>query len=224
MFATMLDGWDVQQRSRFLAEATILGRRRFVERFARWTNEYPWRWRPQDVEEWTAAARSERNAGFATVRGQHVILSLFCSYICDPRYGWAQRCDELFGAHPVQVCHDWNTVTHRADFEGCPGNRPLSRRELQALFDHADDRVEMLRRRGRKGSLAAFRDATILKVAYAWGLRRREVAMLDIADWGRNPKATEFRSFRGAVGALGQVFWRRAATSAQCPHGLSVGR
>ena len=51
VFAAMLDGWALQQRSRFLAESTITGRRQLVERFHRWSNEYPWRWRPQDVEE-----------------------------------------------------------------------------------------------------------------------------------------------------------------------------
>ena len=34
-----------------------------------------------------------------------------------------------------------------------------------------------------KGWLSAFRDATLFKVAYAWGLRRREAAMLDVAKW-----------------------------------------
>jgi integrase/recombinase XerC len=43
-----------------------------------------------------------------------------------------------------------------------------------------------LRRRG------AYRDATLFKVAYGWGLRRTETARLDLADWGRNPAAPEF--------------------------------
>ncbi len=48
----------------------------------------------------------------------------------------------------------------------------------------------------RKGWLAAFRDATLFKVIYGWGLRRRETAMLDVADFAPNPAAPE-------LGALG---------------------
>jgi integrase/recombinase XerC len=191
----MLDGWALQQQSRYLASSTITGRRQLVGRFARWTNEYPWRWRPQDMEEWTSTAISERHLAHSTVRQVQVTLSLFMDYVCDSRYGWVSECESRFGTHPSQICHEWNTVAHLTDYEGRPGNRPLTRAELQALFDHADGRVEAVRRRGRKGWLAAFRDATMLKVAYGWGLRRRELAMLETVDWGRNPKAAEFDGF-----------------------------
>lgn len=207
VFAAMLDGWAVQQQSRYLAASTIAGRRLMVERFARWTNEYPWRWGPTDVEEWTAAAISERRVAHSTVRGEHVTLSLFSDYVCDRRYGWVDECEARFGTFPVQICHEWNTVTHRSEFEGRPGNRPLTRVELQALFDHADERVELVRRRGRKGWLAAFRDATLLKVAYGWGLRRGELVMLETVDWGRNPKAPEF----GNAGVLSVRFGKAKA-------------
>lgn len=207
VFAAMLDGWEAQQRSRYLAASTITTRRRFLERFHRWTNEYPWRWGPADVEEWTSAAISERRAAHSTVRGEQISLSLFMDYICDRRYGWAAQCDDRFGVFPVQICHEWNTVTHRSEFEGRPGNRPLTRSELQGLFDHADERVGTVRRRGRKGWLAAFRDATLLKVCYGWGLRRRELTMLETFDWGRNPKAPEF----GDRGVLSVRFGKASA-------------
>ena len=42
---------------------------------------------------------------------------------------------------------------------------------------------------------AAFRDAVLFKAIYAWGLRRREAAMLDITDWGPNAKAPQFWRF-----------------------------
>ena len=45
---------------------------------------------------------------------------------------------------------------------------------MQALFDAADGRVEEISSRGRKGALAAQRDAALLKTVYAFGLRRRE--------------------------------------------------
>jgi site-specific recombinase XerD len=45
----------------------------------------------------------------------------------------------------------------------------------------------------------------VLRVAYAWGLRRREVSRLEVHDWGRNPRAAEF----GELGAL-SVRWAKA--------------
>lgn len=35
----------------------------------------------------------------------------------------------------------------------------------------------------------------LFKVAYAYGLRRREVRMLDLADFGRNPHGPEFGDY-----------------------------
>ena len=73
---------------------------------------------------------------------------------------------------------------------------------LRTIARHEFDAA---RRRGRKGWLPAFRDATLFKVAYGWGLRRREVARLELCDWTRNPKAAEF----GGHGAL-SVRWAKA--------------
>ena len=78
---------------------------------------------------------------------------------------------------------------HVSEYEGRPGRRPLSYDEVQALFDAADAAVERIRARGCKGALAAHRDAVILKMVYAFGLRRSEAWGLDLQDWGRNPKA-----------------------------------
>jgi hypothetical protein len=45
-----------------------------------------------------------------------------------------------------------------------PARRPFTSAELRALLDYVDDRV---------GWLAAFGDATLFKVTYAWGLFSR---------------------------------------------------
>ena len=64
-----------------------------------------------------------------------------------------------------------------------PPRRPhFAGAELQALFDTADAAVEEAAGSPRKGWLAAFRDATLIKVTYGWGLRCRETAMLDVGD------------------------------------------
>lgn len=187
----MLAGWAAQQHSRLLAAATIENRGFTVRRLVGFTNEYPWSWTAADVEEWTSSLVAGGLA-HSTIRGYQMSVALFLAYVCDARYGWAQVCQERFRSHPVQVFHEWNTAVHRVEGEARPENRPLSRQELQRFFDYCDERVVVAGGSGRKGWLAAYRDAVLFKTIYAWGLRRREAVMLEVTDWGPNPKAPQF--------------------------------
>ncbi|MER6251941.1 site-specific integrase [Streptomyces sp. NPDC001584] len=199
MFDAMLAGWTRQQQSRLLARKTIADRMSLVRRFALFNGTYPWEWTAEDVEAYFSAQVSgPLPLAHSTVRGQQSDLRLFCTFVTDARYGWAAACLEEFGRAPVQVCHDWNTADHVADYEGRPGRRALTYDELQALFDAADERVESIRGRGRKGVLSAWRDAVLLKAVYAYGTRRRETAMLDLHDLRHNPRAKAY----GRFGAL----------------------
>jgi len=194
VFEAMLAGWGTQQLSRSLSPVTIEKREYTVRRFAAFTNEFPWVWGPGDVEEWTSSMTS-RGLAHATIRGEQMCVGLFLGFVCDRRYEWVEVCEEQFGTHPVQVFHEWNTAVHRNEFEGRPGNRPFSRDELQRFFDYCDDRVVVAEANGRKGWLTAYRDATLFKTMYAWGLRRTETAKLDLVDWAKNAKAPGFGDF-----------------------------
>lgn len=193
----MVDGWELQLRSRLLADSSIDSRIKLVRRFQRFTNEHPWAWTAADVEEFTAHLLSAGRAK-STARLYHLFLSMFMEYLTDERYPWVARSIELAGTHPVQICHERNTAEHLAEFEGRPERRGLTRDELQALFDHADDRAARITAAGTKGVLAALRDSAMLKTYYAYGLRRRENVMLDLADLHKNPAAPEF----GRLGAV----------------------
>ena len=76
-----------------------------------------------------------------------------------------------------------------------PTRDQLDKYLLRWFFDAADDHVEKAAGSRRKGWLVSFRDATLFKVVYGWGLRRREAAMLDVADFAPNPAAPELGSF-----------------------------
>ena len=193
----MLRGWRAQQTARGLREDTIAPRERLMRRFVEFTNEYPWCWLPGHVDEWTQSLMAESHLAPSTIRGYQTDLRLFSEYLCDARYGWAAMCQEQFGpgVHPVPICHEWNTIAHLNDYEGNPEARPFSRTELQRFLDYADEQVDRAVRAKRKGALAAYRDATLFKVVYAWGLRRTETSKLDVLDWGRNPAAPEFGRF-----------------------------
>lgn len=205
----MLAGWVAQQSSRLLSATTIEARVLLVRRLVAFSNDYPWTWTPSDVEEWTTSLVA-RGLAHSTLRNYQMSVQLFCGYVTDRRYGWDEVCEQRFGTHPVQVFHEWNTGAHRAQGEARPGNRPLSRQELQTFFDYCDARVATVGESGRKGWLAAFRDAVLFKTVYAFGLRRREVAMLDLADLSANPHAQQF----GRYGAVSVRYGKAMAGSA----------
>lgn len=195
VFEAMLRGWRAQQLSRGLKEETIADREALMRRFLAFTNEFPWTWLPGQVEEWTVTLISETRLAASTVRGYQTSLRLFSEYLTDARYGWGRVCEQEFGTHPVPICHEWNTTAHLSEYEGRPEARPFTRSEVQAFLDYADEQVERAVRARRKGALTAYRDATLFKVIYGWGLRRTEAAQLDVVDWGRNPAVPQFAGF-----------------------------
>ena len=198
VFAAMADGWRIQMESRGLKKSTITSRLVLVRRFAAYSNEYPWTWTAEDLEGFSADLRSgARPVTIATLRNYQNELRLFHEYLLDPRYAWREEVRRRFDADIQQIVHEWNSVAHVSDYEGDPSRRALTYAEVQMLFDAADDLVDTAIRSKRKGRLAAIRTATVLKTTYAYGLRRRECSMLDMADLRRNPKAPQFGHFGG---------------------------
>ncbi|WP_203841824.1 tyrosine-type recombinase/integrase [Winogradskya humida] len=206
----MVSGWEKQQRGgRRLQRETVDARTSVVRRFIEFTNEYPWHWSAAHMDEWTAQLVMEQKLAESTMRNYQGAIRMFSDFITSPYYQWPEECEARFGTHPVQICHEWNTVAHLVDYEGGPGRRPMTREECQALFDYADEQVDRAVRLKRKGALTAYRDATVLKVIYAWGLRCNEASKLDRTDWYRNPKAPEL----GKYGQLNVRWGKRSKGS-----------
>jgi site-specific recombinase XerD len=209
LLEAMLAGWARQQQTRFLSEVgTIQPRITLVRRFVEFTNAYPWEWRPTDAEAFITRLRSpngRKPIAMSTGRGYETTLALFMAYLTDRRYGWPEVCLERFGDVPEQIFHEDNRVAHVVDYEGQPGRRPLTYDEVQALFDAADGRAEQAMTRGRKGALTAIRDAALIKTVYAFGLRRNETRMLDLADLRRAPKAPQYRQYGSLLVRYGKA-------------------
>lgn len=196
VFEGMVTGWERQQKSRMLGEATVSSRLALVRRFADFAESYPWSWTPADVEDFTISLTSGTpKLAPSTIRGYHLTLRMFCDYVTDARYEWPRQCRDRFDSVPSQVCHEWNTVAHLNEYEGRPERRPLTYDEVQRLFDYADDRVERITASGRKGGLAALRDAQLIKTCYAFGLRRTELSRLDVADLRPNPHVADWGTY-----------------------------
>lgn len=207
----MLQGWARQQvGGRGLSAQTVVRRRAVVRRFLAYTNEYPWRWTAAHLDEWSADLAAARTHRKSTMRTYHDAISCFEQYLLVPQYRWVEECQTRFGTHPTRICFEANTRAHLVDYEGGPDRRPLTRDELQRFFDYADGRVEHAVRAGRKGALAAYRDATVFKVLYAWGLRCNEACHLDAGDWYRSPQAPE-------LGGLGKLEVRYGKASRGSP-------
>src|SRR5699024_1157848 len=142
-------------------------------------------------------------------------------YLIDPNYDWVEICEHQFGNHPVQVCLPWNTVAHKAQYEGSGKRRPLTFDEVETLFDTADAKVEELASSGKKGALAALRDSQIFKTAYAFGLRRNELAQLDLADLHYNSEAKHWGRYAAVHVRWGESRRRRRASTS---HRLACSR
>ncbi|OHT78145.1 integrase [Mycobacteroides chelonae] len=195
VFEAMLQGWEKQQLGgRLKQPKSVNAQIGIVRRFMKYTNEYPWNWSAAHMDEWGSDLISHARAS-STIRNYQSAIRLFCDYITSAHYGWINLCENRFATHPVQICHEWNTTAHLVDYEGATERRPLTREELQRFFDYADRQVELMMRSGRKGALPAYRDSTVFKLLYGWGLRCSEASHLDVIDFHKNSKAPELKKF-----------------------------
>lgn len=206
VFGALLDGWSAQMLARGLQTNTIKNRWGVVRRFQSFSGEFPWSWRPVDLEDYFAERRSgDRPISLTTLRADSNAVAMFCSFLTNPAYGWAKLCEQTFGDIPTQICFDWNTPRHTADDAVPTARRAFTRAELAQLFTVLDDEVDAGHAAGGKRWLTLLRDSIAFKLCYAYGLRRRELAMLDLHDFGPNPHVPAY----GMFGAL-TVRWAKA--------------
>jgi integrase/recombinase XerC len=195
-FEAMLDGWARLQRGSGRSQpSTIDFREQIVRRFARFTGAYPWQWSPEHLDKWVAHLAGELRRAQSTVRAYEAALRAFCDYAAAPLNGWRTQCELRFGRAPEQICGDPAAEERLAGYHGDPGRRPMTREEVQLFLDYADDQVEAAVRQGSKGALARYRDATLFKVLYAWGLRGSEASGLDVTDFHAHAGAPELGRF-----------------------------
>ncbi|WP_422935021.1 hypothetical protein [Sinomonas sp. P47F7] len=75
VFEAMLTGWERQQKSRLLADATIAPRVALLRRFVEFAGSFPWQWNAGDVEDFTVSLMSGGSRlAPSTIRGYHLAL------------------------------------------------------------------------------------------------------------------------------------------------------
>lgn len=211
VFEGMLDGWRTQMLARGLEVDTIKAKVGCVTRFQEYTGSFPWSWAPVDVEQFLAEGRTRQGKPFAkrTLRQYSGSIGMFCSYVTNPAYGWGDYCEATFGDIPSQIVFDWNSPHHTSEDDVSTSNRALSHEELQTFFDYVDDLVDREYAAGSKRWPSLLRDSAAFKLCYAYGLRRRELSMLEISDFGPNPHIPDY----GLLGALTVRFAKGTAGS-----------
>ena len=187
----VLEGWKRQQLAQNLGLNTIRRRSRSVLRMTSFAGKAPWEWLPGDADDFFSHLRGVQNLSHNTVRAYQADVKLFLDFAGDSAYDWNARCGQLFGTVFSQVLSELNRATH-AQETGEASKRPFSIQELQEFFDLADLEPERILNSGRKGALAAWRDAVMFKTIYAWGLRHNEARHLILADFSRNIRAPSF--------------------------------
>ena len=128
--------------------------------------------------------------------------------------------EKVFGTHPVQVCP---SGTPRCTSRTTRASRTAGadRGELQAFFDDADDRVDRARAVGRKGWLAAFRDATSVQDRLRVRAAPPRGVMLDLRDFAVNPQRPSSAS-SGCARAVRQGEQGQPAQAPQRADGVAV--
>lgn len=196
VFEAMVTGWSHQQMARNLSAGTISAQVATIRRFQDFCEvDGPWAWTPVMADDWITELRGIHRLAHSTILSYQGALRHFMDYLLDPAYEWAQQCQDRFATHPVQIITEANSARHAHEGPGDPRKRAYTTDELQDLCDTADEQVTRRYQVGTKGAMVALRTATITKVAYAWGLRRNEVRMLDLTDFGPNPRAPQFGQF-----------------------------
>ncbi len=223
VFEAMLDRWSAQMLARGPASRHDQGQVRRRPAIPGVLGQVPWTWQPVDIDDYMGERRSgEKPISLTTLRSDSNAVAMFCSFLTNPAYGWAEFCDRTFGDVPAQICFDWNAPKHTTDDAVPPARRSFTRSELEKLFNFLDDEVDASRAAGSKRWVTLFRDSIAFKLCYAYGLRRRELAMLDLHDFGPNPHVPRLRHVRRPNGSLGQRHRRFRSAPPHCPDGSQV--
>ena len=86
-FEAMLEGWAPAAHP-VLQAATVAARLDVVRRFAEFSNQYPWQWRPAEVRRSSTCGPAAAAGGVHGAQLQ-MALRMFCDYVTDVAYGWA---------------------------------------------------------------------------------------------------------------------------------------
>jgi integrase/recombinase XerC len=138
VFNAMVDGWSAQMRSRLLSvTASIEPRIRMVRRFSEFTNDYPWNWVPQDLEERTKSLPSgAKTIAHSTVRGYQNAVAMFSITSPTPLRLGGRSARAAFKPTPFRSATSATPSPTPTATRAVPTYARLQEEELQSFFDH----------------------------------------------------------------------------------------
>ena len=233
MFAAMLEGWRASSWPATWRSRPSSKRLAAVRAFARHADAFPWAWRPQMVDEWLGDLRAVRGLRRSTIRNYAAVGGGVLRLRDRPglRVGGRVRAAVRHRTR-CRSCHEWNTAVHVQDAEGDPAQaRVHPRRAAGVLRPRRRPGRPGPRPRAARAGCRLFRDATLFKVAYAFGLRRTEAADARPGRLRRQPARPRVRRLRPLPGPVRQGQQGIAAEAAQradrvavdCPRSSSSG-
>ena len=190
-----------------------------VRRFVAFTGGWPWQWTPSDVEDWTATCyrrrRRERTRPCAATTTGRAVPGL--------RDRSALR---LGAALRTAVRHAPGAGLPRVEHRP-PHQRPTRRGRRFARSPATSCRASSTTpttrspgpQRGPQGWVSAFRDATLFKVSYAWGLRRRRWRC---SIWPTSPATPPRRSSAATAPATSATARPSKGSPAATAHVLTI--
>ncbi|MCX4784525.1 tyrosine-type recombinase/integrase [Streptomyces sp. NBC_01264] len=171
---------------------TVRSKLTHVRRLITFTGKWPWEWTAEDLSSWMNHLSEREKLSGATLRAHQVSVRSFVDYVTSPSQGWSSECEFRFDMKPAQICHEWNTSALLAKPQSI---RAFTDEELRVFFECCDRISSDIALNARKGFFAAQRDATFFKVAYGWGLRRRECCNLNLEDFSEDPSAPDLGNY-----------------------------
>jgi hypothetical protein len=168
----VLTGWRRAQLAQNYSPDTARRRVASVLRMGDFVGSYPWQWTVADADDFFARLRGVRNLAHTTVRAYQTDVKLFLDYATDPAYNWNEHCGQLFGTVFSQVITEFNKARHVQADDARPLKRPFTPPDCSSFSTWPSWSLSGSFIAGRKGALAAWRDAVAFKTLYGWGLRR----------------------------------------------------
>ena len=173
MLEAMLRGWRAQQAARGLREDTIVPRERLVRRFGEFTGEYPWEWSP-GAHGRVVAAPDRRGAPGALDDPRLPGHAAAVHRVPRPTPGTGGR--RRARRSSVRGSIRWRSAMSGTRSRTSTTTRAIPRRgrsparRCSGSWTTPTSRWTGRCTARRKGALAAYRDATLFKVIYGWGL------------------------------------------------------
>ncbi len=203
VYSQILNAYENRLMARRLKPATIKCLINTINDFFLYTNLYPWDWKPEDFDDWSAYVYSVKKNSEATQRHKQNAVAKFQSFLVgSPKL--CELCKINFGQKPIDICSQENLMPHKVEDENKEKRLAFSKDHLKCLWDYFDNQIALAYKNNSKSLKVLQRDKVLYLIIYFYGLRANEVSMMDTKDFINNPQKPQWESFGGIIVRYGK--------------------